>query len=126
MPDEQKPESELKFPLTWDKCPVCGSTERVADKIREEKIAAGKWRPELAACIQQWIVPFIDPVKTPMFPGITKVTVLSVLVDICANPKCGAIYCKKIEMQETIPQGGPGHQPTMKPFGFPGGNIKGN
>lgn len=74
---------ELK---TFDKCPVCGSTSKIAQGILDNLKEEGKIRSQMggAAMVNQVIL--MDPgVRTLM------VTMLTTMYDVCAE--CGAFYC---------------------------------
>ena len=92
----EETKQELIFPIITPKCPVCGSTERVAQIVGEEEAAKGKL-PKGTPISIQTSVSFIADMKAIMLT-IGKITILSSLIDICAN--CHAVYASRIEKVE--------------------------
>lgn len=89
---------KLKFPMDFDKCPVCGSHRRVVDEVKKEEIAKGKIRPEKKAALTKMGVAVTDAVK---IKGVLTVPLVTAMVDICAD--CGALYAVQVDRTEEDP-----------------------
>lgn len=86
----------FKFPLTFDKCPSCGSAERIANVIGEEEKAKGKiTKTAMCVAFLQTII-ITDPVKS-----VLSAPALTTGYDVCA--KCGAVYCVFAEVTNAQP-----------------------
>lgn len=107
---EEQEQKGLKFPLTWDKCPCCGSTEAVADMVAKEEKAKGRIGKNMKACIIQVISPITDSRL-----ALLNVPILISHWDTCY--KCGAVYSRNTDKTEgTIQQGSPpGSAPFQRP-----------
>lgn len=109
----------LTFPLKWDKCPVCGSTRRVVETVKDEAAAKGKVGQDLKTALIQVQLPVIDPRKVS---SQLTATILTAFIDICQD--CGAAYCIEMNRSEqpinvkVVGQLPPGHQ-SPPPGGFP-------
>lgn len=88
---------ELVFPIKFDKCPVCGSTERVAEIAGDELKAAGRMSKDSRIVMFATNTPIVD--ATRLLSHVMAPTLIS-LYDVCANPKCGNFYC--IEIYQTM------------------------
>lgn len=95
-----------KFPVTFDKCPVCGSTERITDSVKAEEVAKGKLAPDAELVVLGLPVPITD--QHHVYSSIT-IPMLMCLSTICA--KCGAVYCVSASRQD----GQPKFQPSTPP-----------
>lgn len=95
-----KPQDELKFPMKFDKCPVCGSTKRIAETLRDEEAAKGKVPKDCLMVVLQAVTP-ITEMKTIML-GLSIVPLLTCQIDICAD--CGTLYSIAVHKQD-IPTG---------------------
>jgi hypothetical protein len=84
--EEKNVDEKSRFPMTFDKCPSCGSTKRVAGMIGDEEKAKGRIRKEglAVAFIQQVVIN--DPTIT-----VLSAPALMTYYDICAD--CGDVYC---------------------------------
>jgi len=118
---EQK-KDELQFPMEFKKCPVCGSEERVAQKVFNEEVAAGRAKAQLAGMFRfQTVV--VD--AQGLVSRITPPPALIAHVDVCANPDCGCVYCFMVQKGKAAMQqpgfpggpGGPGGLPGIPGFG---------
>ena len=74
---------ELK---TFDKCPSCGSTNKIAQGIIDDLKKEGKIRSQMGGAAMVTMVILMDPAV-----GTLRVTQLTTMYDICAE--CGALYC---------------------------------
>lgn len=109
---------ELKFPLNYTKCPVCGSTKRVAETLVKQEQEKGKIRPGVNTFLfmQQTLV--MDPSKI-----LVSVPVLLTFYDVCLD--CGTVYCVHAELGQGTPQmKQPPPGGNMRPFGFPQGDPR--
>ena len=91
--DENEDEKTISFPLTFDKCPSCGSTDRIANIIGEQEKAKGKIR-KIATCVafmQTMII--TDPVI-----AVISAPSLTIGYDVCAE--CGTVYCVFAEVAQ--------------------------
>jgi transcription elongation factor Elf1 len=82
---------ELVFPMKFDKCPVCGSTERVAEMVGNELKAAGRMKKEAKIVMFATQTPIVDAT------GILHSVIAPLLIsygDVCYD--CGAYYCTDI------------------------------
>ena len=89
------PNEPLTFPMTWEKCPVCGDTRQVANEVKEEQKAKGKIGPGFNTAIAMLNSLILDPRK---IVGQLTAPILTSYLDICA--KCGVVYCVRIDRQE--------------------------
>ena len=88
--NQETPNQGLKFPIMHDKCPHCGSTQRVAETVANEEVAKGKLSKDIRIVAMRAITPVAD-IKIIMM-GLSIVPVLTFEFDQCANPECGAFY----------------------------------
>jgi hypothetical protein len=86
-------EPEIQFPIAHDKCPVCGSTRRVANEVRKREVAKGKIRPEANFAIGVYRCAITDPARNVL----TCPLIISML-DVCAN--CGAVWSPMTQCTE--------------------------
>lgn len=115
MKNEDKQEKKgLKFPMVFDKCPICGSKKRLIQTAMEEE---GYKNTQTA--LQTIQIGLVDQV------GLSRPTipVLRILIDACINPKCGALYITSVEKQVGAPQR-PGQRPGQMPPGL--GELRGS
>ena len=104
---------ELHFPIDFDKCPVCGSTRRVAEEIMKEEIEKGKIGEGIKAAVTIFQAIITDPRKLQL-----SVPVLITAIDVCAD--CGTVYCIHAEKRTGTPQHPiRGSGPSLGNFGFP-------
>ncbi len=104
---------ELKFPLKFTKCPICGSTRRLAEELVKQEKEKGKIGLDANAFLFQQQTLIMDPRKV-----ILSFPVCITFYDACLD--CGTTYCVHAELMQGAPQmkqpplGG-----NMRPFGFP-------
>ncbi|MCK9435744.1 MAG: hypothetical protein M0Q12_00885 [Synergistaceae bacterium] len=93
---------ELKFPLEFKKCPVCGSERRVADILRDQEVEKKKINPHLLMAIQALNVAICDPTRP-----VLSSPVITAILDVCAD--CGCYYAKFVNVHDQVLQmkGGP-------------------
>lgn len=106
---EEKKEEEVKFPLGFNKCPVCGSTRGVVNSVVEREKAKGKVGKEkrlgLALVALVW----------DMSKVVLEYPIIMVAAEMCAD--CGALYGgQALEMKGTPPGPGQNVPGGMKPF----------
>ncbi len=85
------------FPLTFDKCPACGSTERIAESIGEQEKAKGKIRETARFAVFTQAVIIADPTRI-----VISAPMLNAGYDVCM--KCGAVYCTFAELTTAQPR----------------------
>lgn len=89
------------FPIDFNECPNCGSTERLIGSIMKQQVKEGKARPGMLGATIIYQLPVFDPVRQPFsYPVVTAV------VDVCAQ--CGTLYCVHAECKTEY---------SMKPTG---------
>ena len=93
---QEQPKKELAFPIITDKCPVCGSTERVAQIVGEEEATKGKLPKGTPMSLLT--SPSVMADMKAIMLSIGKVTVLISIFDVCAN--CHAVYASRIDKLE--------------------------
>lgn len=106
---------ELKFPLSWTKCPACGSEARVGEIMLKNEQEKGRVGLDAKPHLFHEQTLFADPRKP-----ILSIPVVYSFYDVCAD--CGMVYCIHMEKAEARPQMGPPPGGNMRPFGFPQGN----
>lgn len=105
---------ESKFPMVFNKCPICGCPDRICQLAYNEEVKKGRAQESLASDVGRIMTPLNSPSKAILF-----VNVLVKHYDDCA--KCGMRYCIKAE----VVQGKIGMIPQQqKGFGFPQGDPK--
>ena len=93
---------EIKFPVTHDKCPVCGEKEglvRIAmDDLREDSKIHKESFPE--GIVNP--IPLLDQKHPPavILAKSVKIPTINIYYEVCANPDCGAMYCTKFDVTE--------------------------
>jgi len=83
---EGKEQPELQFPITFSKCPNCGSTRRIANEVLEGEKKKKGLNPKLMATLLQHQVIIADPTRTWL-----SAPAISSSFDACAD--CGTVYC---------------------------------
>ena len=109
---------EMVFPLVWEKCPLCGCKETVANKLKEEEVAKGNILDKsIHAAIAQSVTPIMD--MREIF-AVRTVPVLVTFYDICLNPECGVYYPVRVEkmMQKIDSSQGPPPGPLPPGMGM--------
>lgn len=103
------------FLVTHEKCPVCGSTERLGQQVVDE-LKKDKALPEAFAYAGVTLqAPLFDPMHPPSILA-TAFTIkgLILCIDVCANPDCGVVYCTRFDVvdrpAQIVPQPPPGQQ----------------
>lgn len=103
--------------VTFDRCPVCGGTERVGEQLHAKLVQEGYLTPDSPKG-QVLQIQYIDQEKMrhAALAGLSnkvKIKVGAYYWDVCAHVvnaddgrKCGNIYCTRVELieQEAIVQ----------------------
>ncbi len=91
--NQEQVEAPLEFPLTWpDECPVCGTTRLVANSVKQEEVAKGKWNPTTPAVLLQPQSPMVDPLSLAV---VMQAPMLVSQWDTCV--KCGIVRSLVVE-----------------------------
>ena len=114
MTEETKEQKELIFPIIHDKCPVCGSTRRVANEVKKQEAAKGKVHEEANFGLGMYRAAISDP----SIPSLSCPIIIAIL-DVCVD--CGAVYspvvnCTEQGMSLELPGKGEKGQ-MLPPFG---------
>lgn len=97
---EPRPTEPLKFPMKFsEKCPVCGWPKAVTAAVRDEQVAKGKKFPAGAPVMAERIAALVGDM-TMIMSGFSTIPVITYDLDVCANPKCGAVYCVSAERKD--------------------------
>jgi len=97
--DNQETQNEkLDFPIVHDKCPVCGSTKRVTEMLRDEQAAKGKVPKDSPMIALRAMTPIAE--LPAIMLGLSMIPLLTFDFDVCANPDCGVVYCPTITRQD--------------------------
>lgn len=86
---EQK--KELIFPMKFDKCPVCGSTERIAEMEGNSLKAAGRMKKDAKVVMYTIQTPIVDATRI-LHSAIAPILIS--FYDECS--KCGNFYCTEV------------------------------
>lgn len=107
---------QSRFPIIIEKCPNCGSTERMVQLFYDEEVAKGKVKPARAADVGIIVTPLFQPTM-----AVLTVPTLLKRYDDCA--RCGARYCVEativqapIQTQHrsgSVIRGAPGNDPRF-------------
>lgn len=112
MESEQKGNlgpGEIKLPLDFPKCRVCGSTRLVIASLMDEEKAKGLVGKEARAALQTVQCILMDAQRVVLAPRV-----VNACLDICAE--CGAIRCVHAEFIKARVQMNPGMQGGKLPF----------
>jgi len=84
------------YPVRFDKCPNCGSNQRIVEEKVSSEIAKGNLPPgtRIPALVSQ--APIYNPQMVTKLIASRPVNILVGFYDVCAD--CGTLYC--IEMLE--------------------------
>ncbi len=107
--------------ITFDKCPVCGSTERYCESLGKQEKAKGHMRKEISFCFQVVEGICLDKTIEPRLPMGTTLPTYHVTTDICSD--CGTVYVTQIAEDVVTKQPQiilPGQQGGFKMPPFPG------
>ena len=87
-----------------DKCPKCGSEERLVAnfvaELKEKGILGEDSYPQAAGALE---LPFFDQKKATLLSTpepFKMVPTLKILWDVCANPECHTFYILRVETTE--------------------------
>ena len=87
-------DNEQQIIAEFDKCPGCGSTNRLAGSVADEQKAKGLLGEDWKLGIYQMGGVIVDPNKVNQMLVGTKVPVVSALVDVCMD--CGMIFAVRL------------------------------
>lgn len=120
-------EKEIKLPITYDACPLCGSKKRLGQEYIQQLKDEGLLHKDSFSGGLVHQVMLYDPAHQPtVISQQFKIKVLTIYWDVCG---CGMMYCTRFDCVETPVQiqTPPGPQRTQglaqfpPPF-FPRGN----
>lgn len=100
---------DIKFPLTFDKCPNCGSTRRVANEVLQKQKDEGKIAPGVNAFIARHQSLIVDPRRTWL-----SAPIITTFYDTCVD--CGTLYCTHANLATAMPQVGKKGMPPSSGF----------
>ncbi len=100
---------EIKFPLSFTQCPVCGSIRRVANEILNSEKEKGKVGLEISAFLFQHQSLIADARKT-----ILSAPMITSMYDVCVD--CGTVYCIHVQVGTAVPGAAPGKPPSGSGF----------
>ena len=97
---------EKPDPITFDKCPACGSTRRIAGMEIQSQIDKGRANPNTQAWLFNHQSMIADMSRTHL-----QVPIILSFYDVCVD--CGTVYCIRVEKgmatpKVNMPQQGPG------------------
>lgn len=103
-------EKEIKFPMEFNKCPICGCPDTVCQIATEELKEKGKILRGAFVSLEKVIVPLEQPHL------VATVSLLVCHYDVCAE--CGTRYCTRVDRTTGMAQPimGPGKGPPPFPF----------
>ncbi|GAI94294.1 unnamed protein product, partial [marine sediment metagenome] len=85
-----------------DKCPECGSEERLVAnfvaELKEKGVIGEDSFPQAAGVLE---IPFNDTKKASLLhttEPIRMIPTLRILWDVCANPECHTFYVRRVEV----------------------------
>ena len=115
MPDE------IKFPLTFERCPNCGGTRRLAQSILEQEKEKGKiLGEEVKAAIFTPPPTIITDPRAISLSSPAIVTHYDVCIEKVGDGLCGTLYCVRADLgRATV-----GQAPKGFPSGFPPGDPR--
>jgi len=87
---------EEQFPLTFDQCPNCSSTRRIANEVIQEQKDAGKAGENTQAWLFSHQSMIADMSRTHL-----QVPVVMTYYDVCMD--CGTTYCIRVEKAMGVP-----------------------
>lgn len=101
---EERPE----FPKTFDHCPNCGSTRRVANEILQAEKEKGKILDgNVTAFMSKDSTIIADPRKQWL-----SAVAVTALYDVCME--CGTLYAFRVETQVVVPQFAKSQKPNTR------------
>jgi len=109
--------AESKFPMTFDKCPMCGCEETITQVAWAEEAEKGKVVKDTPVAAQHLQIPLMDPKKPPLL----TVGILLIQADFCAG--CGMLYSRNAQtitgqVNMGPPPGGKNGPGGLMPKGF--------
>lgn len=102
---ENLPEEKITLPVIHNSCPACMSQRRLSAIVVDQLKKSGglpKTLPFSGLALQ---VPLVDQTRPPILVGpVMTIKVMTVMLEICAEPDCGAMYCTSFNIVETPAQ----------------------
>ena len=87
---------EVKFPITHQECPNCGSTRLIANEVLKREIKKGRMKVGANAFLVQYSSAITDPTLSALsFPVIIS------FFDACWD--CGTMVCVHAMLQTAVP-----------------------
>lgn len=83
---------QSRFPIVFEKCPICGSKETLTRLAWDEEAEKGRVNKDTSVAAEHIATPLIDPKKPP----VLSASILFQHFDTCAN--CGTRYCTKADI----------------------------
>ncbi len=90
-------DTKPKFPMVFDKCPSCGSEERIANSVLKSEQANGKLKDVKAAFLFQQ-----QSLIAPQNMRFLSAPMIMTFYDACA--KCGTVFCVFVDVRLALPQ----------------------
>ena len=87
--------TQPQFPMTFDKCPVCGGTDTITKAFKRVLVEKGLFREEIPVAMAQSVTPFADP--SAILFGV-RAPALITKYDVCGS--CGCYYCVRVDLGE--------------------------
>ena len=107
----------MDYPIRFESCPSCGSTEKFGEIETQEEIVKGNLPQDSKTAIMLSKTMIFNPKDNRVLLFRKQVPVLIGVFDVCCN--CGCLYC--VEMQRGTgvvePQVGPPGGDTSPFFG---------
>lgn len=96
----EKEEESVAYPITTDKCPTCGSEERLGKQAMDNLKKEGKLNKVSFPDGMLIPVPLVDPRFPPsvILAQSVRIPVMNIFFDVCA--KCRTLFCTRFEIVE--------------------------
>ena len=90
----------MEYPIINDKCPHCGSKERLGKNAIKQLQEEGKLNKESFPEGLVFTIPLMDMTRPPpvVLTKTHKVPQMNIFYDVCAD--CKSFYCTKFEIIE--------------------------
>lgn len=85
---------------TFDKCPACGSRNRIAENVARREQKAGRLGTDFHPVLHQETTVIADPRRVIIGP--TSVPAIVAHYDCCLD--CGCYYCVRLELGSAVIQ----------------------
>ena len=100
----------IEYPIKFNKCPACGSEERIAQNEAAESIERGELPVGTRIPFRRLQAVIFDPQTASQLIAPRQVPVLVAIEDICAN--CGKLCVVEVQKQMGVAM--PDFQPPPK------------